>query len=244
LTSIGENIILSVNSLNSEIIPGISISKGLGGNNIWTWNNTKTEYITKISKLILGKTKDFILELNIPKSSVKLNNIVDIPVVNIVLTADNFNSGDSQKTVKKSIDLNIEFFSDNIDTTEQEIDDPELAYNFYRLTLAETMDQAKGFADKQKYDQAQKVLINLQNEITSSKYYNSSNKIKLIIEEIKIALNDVSPQVYSNSGSHNLLSNMQCNYKQMSKPMNVQYSMNSNCYQMQMNNHMKMSKKK
>jgi uncharacterized protein YegL len=244
LTSVGENVILSVSSLNSEILPGISISKGLGGKNIWTWNNDKTEYITKISKLILGKTKDFILELNIPKSGVKLDNIVEIPVVNINLSADNFNSGDSQKTVKKSLDLNMEFFSDNIDTTEQEIEDPELAYNFFRLTLAETMDQAKGFADKQKYDQAKQVLISLQNEITNSKYYNTSEKIKLIIEEIKIALKDVSPQEYTNSGSHNLISNMNCNYKQKSKPMNVQYNLFSNSYQMNMNNNIKMSKKK
>jgi len=243
LTSVGENVNLSVNSVASNIFPNLNFSRGLGGKNLWTWNNNGTKFITKCSKLIIGKTKDYILELYIPKSDLKLDGIIEVPVVNVILTAEGFNNGGGINNLKKEAELKIEFFSDNLDFVEKDSQDPEIVSNFYRLKLAETMEEAKNLADKGKYQDAKKILTLLQEEILNSKYF-SNEKIKLLLEEIKIALRDVSPEIYTVSGTHNLTSNMNCNYKQKSMPTNVQYNLNSNNIQIEMNNYVKMSKKK
>jgi hypothetical protein len=71
--------ILIVSSQSSEIFPNIIFSKGMRGEN-YEFLITKTEFVTKISKLIIGKSKDFILELNIPKSNAKLDSVIELPV--------------------------------------------------------------------------------------------------------------------------------------------------------------------
>jgi hypothetical protein len=229
--------------LSSEVLPNINFKRGMGGKNLWVWNNTKTEFITKASRLIVGKTRDFVLELNIPKSTYKTNGLIELPVVNVVLTAEGFAAGGGVEVYKKSVDLKISFFTEGQEFKEEDSTDPEIATNFFRLKLAETMEEAKKFAENGNYEEAKKILIALQEELINCKYFNNE-KFKLLVEEVKIALRDVTPQVWAVSGSHNLTSNMQCNYKQKSVPTNVNYGNYSNNIQQQMNFDMKMMKKK
>ena len=243
LTSVGQNANLIVSSQSSEILPNINFSNGMGGDKLWVSNNSKTEFITKISKLIIGKSKDFILELNIPKSSAQLDSVIELPVVNVVLTAEGFNVGGSTEMIKKVAELKILVFTDNLDEIEIEEPDAELFCNYYRLKLAETMEKAKNLAVSNKFDDAKKILVALELEISKS-MYSTNEKVKLFLEEIKIALRDVQPNVFSAGGSHNLTSNMHCNLKQSSKPTNVQYQQYSNNIQQDMNSKLKMSKKK
>ena len=243
LTSVGQNANLIVSSQSSEILPNINFSKGMGGDKLWVSNNSKTEFVTKISKLIIGKSKDFILELNIPKSNAKLDSVIELPVVNVVLTAEGFNVGGSTEVIKKVAELKILVFTDNLDEKEIEESDSELFCNYYRLKLAETMEKAKNLADLNKFEDAKKLLVALELEISKS-MYSTNQKVKLFLEEIKIALRDVQPNIYGAGGSHNLTSNMHCNLKQSSKPTNVQYENYTNNIQQDMNRKLKMSKKK
>ena len=105
------------------------------------------------------------------------------------------------------------------------------------------MEKAKNLAVSNKFDDAKKILVALELEISKS-MYSTNEKVKLFLEEIKIALRDVQPNVFSAGGSHNLTSNMHCNLKQSSKPTNVQYENYTNNIQQDMNRKLKMSKKK
>ena len=111
--------------------------------------------------------------------------------------------------------------------------------NYIRLKLAETMQEAKDCADKQEYDEAKNLLNSFQEETIKSEYIDNE-KIKLLFEEIKIAVRDVKPEVFNVSGSQNIMSNMSCNLKQNSNPTNSQHSNN---YQRSINENLKESKK-
>ena len=242
ITSVGQNVNIVVSSQSSEIFNNINFSRGMGGNKLWVWNNSKTEFNTKVTKIIVGKTKDFILELTIPKTNYTVESLTEVQVVNVVLTAETFNVGGNVEIIKKTAELKIKVFSDNIDDKEEDEVAPELVVNYFRLKLAEIMQEARDLAEKQKYDEAKKLLNSLQEELINSKFIDNE-KIKLLIEEIKIAVRDVQPEVYTVSGSHNIISNMNCNLKQKSAPTNVQHGNYSNSHQMMMNNNLKMQKK-
>jgi len=243
ITSVGQNVNIGVSSVPSEIFPTINFARGMGGNKIWTWNNSKTEFQTKVSKIVVGKSKDFILELNIPKCTQELDKMIELTVVNVVLTAEGFNCTGNVDIVKKTCKLKLKLFSDNLDEKEEEVKDEDLIINFFRLKLAETMIECKTFADNGKYEDAKKLLNKLMEELINSKLV-ENQKIKLLMEEIKIAIKDVQPETYKISGSHNLSNNMNCNLKQKSVPTNVNYAMYSNNMQQNMNFNVQMSKKK
>ena len=79
LKTVGQNSILIVSSQSWENLPNINFSKGMRSEN-YEFLITKTEFVTKISKLIIGKLKDFILDLNIHKTNSQLDSVIELPV--------------------------------------------------------------------------------------------------------------------------------------------------------------------
>ena len=76
------------------------------------------------------------------------------------------------------------------DEKEIEESDSELFCNYYRLRLAETMEKAKNLADLNKFEDAKKLLVALELEISKS-MYSTNQKVKLFLEEIKAHENDL-----------------------------------------------------
>lgn len=72
LSSIGQNVIIKIKPEQSEALEGVEILKAYGDQARWAKEGQI--FITKLSSLITGTKKDFVLELSLPKNTKELQD--------------------------------------------------------------------------------------------------------------------------------------------------------------------------
>ena len=185
------------------------------------WNKDGNNYITKLSTLISGVQKDFVLELSIPANNKELQddekNIIVASAEADITTLDG-------KHLTKKAELTITLLNEGEDCKDDEEDDREVMKNFFRLKGALIMTEARKFADQGSYDDAKKKLQSFKEELENS-FLKNEEFIKNLIKDINQAIENVNPIVYDQVGKHEMMENARA---QMYQKSNLK---SANCYQ-------------
>jgi len=245
LSCVGKNANIKRFSLPNEIFGKnkVFFNRGLGGGKIWSKNEDNSVYTTNVPYIIAGQTKDFLLEIKLPKAVLIMENSKIINIVKVVFSAESVSNSVKNKNISKEFFLDIKVFTENlINEKEEEIVDNDVIFNFLRLKLVDTMGKAKALALNGNFKEASKILFALGNEIASSPIYQKHEKMSLLYEEIKQAIKDVEPQAFKGSGSHSITNNIICNLHQSSAPNNVNFNQYSNKIQQNFSKQIKANK--
>jgi len=219
LSAVGQNVTIKIKPEQSEILKGVEIVKAYG--DVAMWAREGNTYITKITNLMSGRQKDFVLELKLPVNSKELQDHERNPVV--ASAEADLIAIDGKKIARKAT-LNITLLNEIEEFKDEEEDDREVMKNFYRLKGASVMDEARKLADEKKNDNAKKLLESFKEELENS-FLKTEQFIKNLIKDIEQAMQNVNPVVYNVVGRHGMYENVRAQYYQKS---NLK---SANCYQ-------------
>jgi len=219
LSSVGQNVTIKISPEKSDVLPDVKILKAYGEASMWAKEGDS--YITKMSSIITGRQKDFVLELEIPVNKKELqDHEKSIKVASTQATMTALNG----EKITKTADLFITLLNDTEEVKEEEEDDKDVMKNFYRVKGASVLSEAKKLADQRKYDEAKRMLQSFKEELEGS-FLKNEEFIKNLIKDIEKASKDVEPVVYQQVGKHNMLENVRA---QMHQKTNLK---SANCYQ-------------
>jgi len=219
LSSIGQNITIKISPEKSDVLKDVEIVKAYGEAAMWSKDGNS--YITKMSNIISGRQKDFVLELQIPANNKELQDhekSIKVASAEVSLTALD------GKIVTKKAELFITLLNETEEIKEEEEADREVMKNFYRVKGASVIGEARKLADQRKNDDAKKILQSFKEELEGSLLKNEEF-IKNLIKDINKASEDVNPIVYEQFGKHNMMENARA---QMYQKTNLK---SANCYQ-------------
>ena len=210
LTSVAQNAIIKITPQQSSALQGVEITKAYGDESMW--NSDNQTYITKLSNVISGRQKDFILELKIP---VNKNELQDHEKDICVATAEAVITGlDNNQVIKKS-ELRITLLNEVEEVKDEEEDDREVMKNFFRVKGASLMDEARKLADQNKNEDAKKILTSFKEELENS-FLKEEEFIKNLVKDILKAIDGVQPEFYQQMGRHEMLENARAQMYQKS----------------------------
>jgi len=219
LSSIGQNITIKISPEKSDVLKDVEIVKAYGEAAMWAKDGNS--YITKMSNIISGRQKDFVLELQIPANNKELlDHEKSIKVANAEVSLTALDG----KIVTKKAELFITLLNETEEIKEEEEADREVMKNFYRVKGASVIGEARKLADQRKNDDAKKILQSFKEELEGSLLKNEEF-IKNLIKDINKASEDVNPIVYEQFGKHNMMENARA---QMYQKTNLK---SANCYQ-------------
>jgi len=173
------------------------------------WENENGTYITEILQLTSGKEKDYILEVNIPKSSRECTD-AERNLSLACVEAEMYDLQGLKYSLKSELKVSI---INETEDSEESPEDKSVMTNFYRVRGAEVLTQAKNLADARKYDDAQKLLKNFKEELGGCIVKNEQF-VQNLIKDIDQAVEDTKPQVYEERGKHNMIGNARAQMQQ------------------------------
>lgn len=188
------------------------------------WAKEGNSYITKMSSMISGRQKDFVLELKIPINKKELQDhekSVKVASATVTMTALD------GKMITKTADLLITLLNETEEINHEEEADRDVMKNFYRVKGASILSEARKLADIGQNDEAKKMLQSFKEELEGS-FLREEEFIKNLIQDINKASEDVDPVVYEQFGKHNMMENARA---QMRQKVNLK---SANCYQNEM----------
>jgi len=201
LSSVCRNAQLTIKPEQSNILKGVDIVRAYG--EAATWANENENFVTKMTSLVCGKTKNFVLELRIPINKKELeDNEKNIKVARAELQIIGLNG----EVVTKAANLHITLLDEEEDLKDEEDDDREVMKHFYRVKAASLLPQAMKLADQKKFDDAAKVLANFKEELENS-LLKRQEFVKNLIVDIQRAIQDVNALTYEQAGKKNLIAN-------------------------------------
>jgi len=223
LSSIGQNVTIKISPEKLNVFDaGVEIIKAYGEASMWAKEGNS--YLTKMSNVISGRQKDFVLELRIPINQKELQDhekSVKVASATVTMTALD------GKIITKKTDLFITLLNETEEVKEEEEPDRDVMKNFYRVKGASILSEAKKLADQSKYDEAKKLLQSFKEELEGS-FLKEEEFIKNLVKDINKASEDVNPVVYEQFGKHNMMENARA---QMHQKVNLK---SANCYQNEM----------
>ena len=203
-SSIAKSVEISITPKRSRLLQDIEIVKAYGDATMWKYNGNA--YSTKISNLMAGIRKEYVLELKIPATQLLKNGeSQQIKVASIEAIMTGF---DGQE-IRKKADLFITLVNEQVD---QE-DDKDVMLNFYRVKGASLMDQASKFAEGSRYEEAKKVLEEFKSNLENSSL-KEEESAKEMVMDLKKAIDYVRPDSYHASGKQNLMGNSRAQMRQ------------------------------
>jgi len=226
LSSVGQNVIIKISPEKSDILKDVKIIKAYGEASMWAKEGDS--YVTKMSSIITGRQKDFVLELEIPVNKKELQDhekSLKVASAQVTMTALD------GETITKTAELTIALLNETEEVPEEEEADKDVMKNFYRVKGALVLSDAKKLADQRKYDEAKKMLQSFKEELEGS-FLKDEEFIKNLIKDIQKASEDVNPVVYEQYGKHNMMENQRA---QMYQKVNLK---SANCYQNEMQSEM------
>ena len=220
LSSVAHSAQIRIEPVQSEILPGVEVIKAYGDDNMW--NKDQSAYTTRLTNLISGRQKNFVLEVSIPINKKELlDHQKDIRIVKAEAEIVGLNG---QKVVKTAF-LHMTLLNETEALpNKQEEDDVEVMKNFYRLKGASLLDEGRRLADQGRNDEAKKSLEGFKEELEHS-VLKKEEFIKNLIKDIERAIQNVNPVVYQKFGKIEMLEDCKA---QMYEKSNLK---SANCYQ-------------
>lgn len=222
---LAKNIEFAIKPIDSVVFKGVKIVDAYGTDGTWQKNNGT--YLTSMKQLFSGKSRNFVLEIEIPKANVDSNLLNDIPSV-IIANAEVTMTGlieTGEENMKLSSDLSVDLYNNKKEISDGE-ENKDVMFNFYRIKFAMLMETCKQYSDKGNYDQAQKLLSDYFNVVSSSKL--NDNRTLNLQRDIKLSIQNNSPDTYKVSGHHYMVQNVNCFSNERSNNCNNMNFMNNN----------------
>ncbi|KAL4499758.1 hypothetical protein ABPG72_017298 [Tetrahymena utriculariae] len=191
------------------------VSKTYG--DMWKCVKQDEIYQIKINQLFSGVSKDFIMEIVVPKNEVKMLEDFErnLEIIKGQLSAIPVDIQYTTKVVKDSNLILTLFLQNETVPIDSEINDA-VEFNYLRVQVAEAMEEAINFSEKQQYEQGQVVLKGILNKIENSLLKNKA-KVQILKKDILDCLESAQPRVYENVGKYKMLSKKEANFKQASQ---------------------------
>jgi len=201
ISVVGQDVCIAIKAEGSEVFPEVNITKAYGVEG--TWKKDGKAFLTGMSQLISGKKKNFVLEIQIPKTNKDVaDNMKNIKIASAVCSVKDVKTG---KTMVKKAEL-VQFFVNEVEECKDNELDVDVMFNYYRVKGAEIMDEARKLSDAGKYDDAKKILQNIKEEIANSKL-KEDETMKNLVKDLDDAINNVKPEVYEKVGKHYMMQN-------------------------------------
>mmetsp|Transcript_34107 Transcript_34107/g.39755 ORF Transcript_34107/g.39755 Transcript_34107/m.39755 type:complete len:266 (+) Transcript_34107:1143-1940(+) len=191
--------------------------KAFGGSDMW--KVVDGAYHTEISQLPCGKSKNYVLELTIPKTNKVLTDqqkeVVIAKASVIMKLAKN------DEIIKRECELKVNLVNEDEELLPQ-VPDKDLLNNYYRVRSAELMIEARKLAEDRKYEEGRKILQNFKEELSKSAVKDELMVVGLL-QDLETTIKEMQPQVFETVGVHRLIQQSTSHMKEQSNP----YSMNS-----------------
>ncbi|KAL4480991.1 hypothetical protein ABPG72_014459 [Tetrahymena utriculariae] len=177
-TFVAQNVKISVNFGNTELMNGITVSKTYGSEWIKIQDN---QYEIQLNHLMAGRSKDFVFELQMPQFEMKLSDQQRYQIIGSAqIKANSLNS--SKEQITKKAELMIQLFL-NTEVNKKDLEkeeDEKVAINHLRVMAGEAMGTVLTQADKNQFENSQSLLSEIINKIKNSKYKNNPTLINLL----------------------------------------------------------------
>ena len=239
ISVIGKDTTITIQTVKSDVFPNVEIKKAFGGTDLW--KVVDSAYNTGITQLPSGKSKNYILELSIPKCDKLLSDQQKEVVIAKALVTIKLAKND--EIWKKEIELKVNLVNEDEELPPQTAD-KDLLNNYYRVRSAELMDEARKLAEGGKYEEGRKLLQNFTEELSKSVVKDEAMVVGLL-SDLETAIQEMQPKVFESVGVHRMYQQATSHMQERSNP----YSMNSanlyaNSAQQQMVQKVQMSKGK
>ena len=212
ISTVGENCTLTIEPVSSKVFPNVKIRRGYGKST--TWQVSGDKYRTGIKQLSSEVTKNFVLEVEIPKC---LKYLHDHEKEVIIAKAHAcIEKPGSQQVMTKQCELKIRLVNEEEDLEEQQAD-KEVLSHYYRVRAASTMMQARELAEAGRHQKAKKLLQNIQEGLAKSSV-KAEAMVKGLLEDVVVAINELEPQIYDSMGMHRMLQQVSSHMFEKSNP--------------------------
>jgi hypothetical protein len=206
---------------NSSFKPfdGISIKRTFG--EMWDQKGVTSGYQIKLAQLLAGSEKGFMLEMQIPPMSLKLED----KERNICILDADFSAQDKsgKDIIKKNAKLMIHLINEDEEIGEVE-EDGEVLENYFRVKGAEAIQEAVQLANNGNYEEGSKKIEIVIDQINKSKRIDQK-KMQSVVQQLVESKNNCKPQVYAAVGKKCMVSNQKCFIEQKAGSSNM-YSNN------------------
>ena len=193
---IGENLIIKVNALTNPILSDLRISRVYGDS--WEYDENSKTHTFKMKNLMLGISRELVLELNIPPNK---KNVDDINRNKELIHAEiEVKSLVDKKVIKKSLDLNITFYNEDEEIPEGLAkNNNEVIVHHLRVNGAEAIKDARLLADQGRFEESKQViqenLIKLEKE-----EFKEDKRIAVLAKDLKYIEENCNNRDYSKKG--------------------------------------------
>jgi uncharacterized protein YegL len=180
----------------------VEVAQAYGPSNFWL--KTGNSYNAEVLQLIAGKTYNHVFDLILPVPNLNLASRTFI-VATGVCTLTDFDG----KQIVKEASCEITFTDEDDQANEQVVN------NYLRVQIAESIKEANLLAEASKFEDAQKVLEIILEDLKSTEF-KEKEFVKNLIKDVESAIQNIKPVVYNQTGKHNLIENMTANMCQKS----------------------------
>lgn len=193
---IGENLIIKVNAKTNPILSDLRISRVYGDS--WEYDETTKTHTFKMKNLMMGITRELVVELNIPPSKKIVDDInrnkelvhAEIEVTSLV----------DKKVIKKSLDLNITFYNENEEIPQGLAKkNEEVVVHHLRVNGAEAIKNARLLADQGKFDESKQVIQENLKELEKEEF-KEDKRITVLAKDLKYIEENCNQRDYSKKG--------------------------------------------
>lgn len=210
--------------MKSDVFPNVQFKKAFGGEEMW--KVVDGVYNTHINQLSSGKSKNYVLELVIPKCPTTTNLTDTQREVVLAKAAVAIKIPNSDEVWKKECELKVNLINENEEFPEQQQQQAEkdLLSNYLRVRAAEILKEARSLAERSDYEGGRKLLQNFQEELSKSAVKDEL-LVKGLLADIATVIKEMQPTVYETVGKARLYQQVECHLKEESNPMS-----NADCY--------------
>lgn len=212
---------------------GIKIKKTFGG--MWNQKGVTSGYQISLAQLMAGSEKGYMLEMEIPPMSFKVEdkersqNVLDVHLVAKDKTG--------KSVIKKEAKLILHMINQDEKMGDIE-EDGEVMENYFRVKGAEAIEEAVNLANRGQYEDGSKKLDFIMEQISQNKRVDQK-KMKPMMEQLVQSKQSCRPEIYHAVGKKQMVSNTKCFMEQKPQASSAMYS---NSVQTKMVNKMKAKK--
>ena len=213
ISVVGQDTTITIQAVKSDVFPNVQIKKAFGGSELW--KVVDGTYNTGISQLSSGKSKNYVLELAIPKCTKTLSDLqreVVLAKATVTIKLPN-----SNEVWKKVCELKVNFVNEDEELPKQQAE-KDLLSNYYRVRAAELLAEARNLAEKSDYEGGRKILQNFKEELSKSAVKDES-LVKGLLDDIELTIKEMQPRVYEAVGKARLYQQVDCHMMEKSNPM-------------------------
>jgi hypothetical protein len=213
-SAVGEACTISIQPTPSDVFPnGVRITQGYGGDSIWKVNAGGV-YSAQFAHLPSGKSRNFVVGLLIPKCTKTLTDQQkDVVLAKASMSIRNLVT---KEVITMNSELKVHLINENEEWNQQMIN-KQVLINYYRLRVAEVMQQAKNHANSYNHDAGIKIMIALKQEIENS-VVKDEEQIKSLLADIQITINELDPGSFRQVGQHRMEMQIESHLHEKSNP--------------------------